>query len=80
MIGRASSTIGEEIIAFVVPRGAPRHEDLAQHCRAVLTSERWPDHVFYIDALPQNAAGKLERLQLRALADARLGQSGRKSD
>jgi acyl-coenzyme A synthetase/AMP-(fatty) acid ligase len=72
VIGRASATIGEEIIAFVVPRGAPRHEDLAQHCRAVLTSERWPDHVFYIDALPQNAAGKLERLQLRALADARL--------
>ena len=80
VIGRASPTLGEEIVAFVVPRGAPRHEDLAQHCRAVLTAERWPDHVFYIDALPQNAAGKVERPQLRAMADARLAPSGRRTD
>lgn len=80
VIGRPSSIIGEEIIAFVVARGAPRHEELAQHCRAVLTTERWPDQVFYIDALPHNAAGKVERLQLRALADARLAPSSRKLD
>jgi acyl-coenzyme A synthetase/AMP-(fatty) acid ligase len=72
VIGRPSPRVGEEIIAFVVPRGAPQHADLAGHCRAALSAERWPDHVLYIDRLPRNAGGKIERPRLRALADARL--------
>jgi acyl-coenzyme A synthetase/AMP-(fatty) acid ligase len=30
--------------------------------------------VFYIDMLPRNAGGKVERMRLRALADAQLAQ------
>lgn len=75
VIGRPSQRLGEEIVAFVVSNGPQQHDDLARHCRAALPSDRWPDHVFYIDALPRNAGGKVERLRLRALADARLAQT-----
>ncbi|MFZ3310109.1 MAG: class I adenylate-forming enzyme family protein [Xanthobacteraceae bacterium] len=75
VIGRPSQKRGEEIVAFLVPSGAPQHEDIANHCRAALAPDRWPDHVFYIDVLPRNAAGKVERPRLRILADARLAQN-----
>jgi acyl-coenzyme A synthetase/AMP-(fatty) acid ligase len=72
VISSPSAKVGEALVAFVVSGAEPRHEELARHCRMNLPSNRWPDHVFYIDALPRNAAGKIERPRLRALAEARL--------
>jgi acyl-coenzyme A synthetase/AMP-(fatty) acid ligase len=72
VISSPSAKLGEALVAFVVSGAEPRHEELARHCRMNLPSDRWPDHVFYIDALPRNAAGKIERPRLRALAEARL--------
>lgn len=75
VISSPSATLGEELVAFVVPGAEPRHEELARHCRMNLPADRWPDHVFYIDVLPRNAAGKIERPRLRALAQARLANA-----
>jgi long-chain acyl-CoA synthetase len=57
----------DEIVALVVPRGRAEHEALAAHCRSRLHPERRPNRVFYADALPKTAAGKLDRVRVRAL-------------
>lgn len=65
---RANGAPGEEIVAVVVARGEAQHESLAQHCRAKLPPERWPDRVFYAQALPKTPGGKLDRAQVKSMA------------
>jgi long-chain acyl-CoA synthetase len=57
----------DEMVALVVPRGRADHEALAVHCRSRLPPERRPDRVFYADTLPRTAAGKLDRVRVRAI-------------
>jgi acyl-coenzyme A synthetase/AMP-(fatty) acid ligase len=58
---------GEEVVALVVARGEAQHEALAQHCRKGLPPARWPERVFYAQALPKTPAGKLDRNQVKNL-------------
>src|SRR5439155_23577607 len=53
---------------FVVPRAQPEKAALAEYCRARIPNEKFPDRVFFVKALPKNANGKLDRLQLKSLA------------
>jgi long-chain acyl-CoA synthetase len=57
----------DELVVLVVPRGQPQHEALAQHCQARLPAQHWPDSVFYAQALPKTAAGKLDRARVKAI-------------
>jgi long-chain acyl-CoA synthetase len=57
----------DEIVALVVPCGRVEHEALAGHCRSRLRPECRPDRVFYADALPKTAAGKLDRVRVRQI-------------
>lgn len=61
---------GEIIVAFIVPRpGAPRSESaLNAHCRSLLSSYKVPDRIFFREALPLTATGKLMRRELADLA------------
>jgi acyl-CoA synthetase (AMP-forming)/AMP-acid ligase II len=68
VVGRPVTGMGEEVIAFVVPRGEAQHEALAEHCRGLLRPEKRPDRVFYMDSLPRLGSGKLDRGKLRKLA------------
>ncbi len=58
---------GDEMVALVVPRGQAQHEALAEHCRNRLPAERRPDTVYYANVLPKTAAGKLDRVQVKAM-------------
>ena len=70
--GAPDADKGEIIVAFVVPRpGAqPNTDVLMQHCRTLLSSYKLPDRIFFRDALPLTATGKLMRRDLKALAEA----------
>jgi long-chain acyl-CoA synthetase len=63
VIGRPRAGDADEIIAFVVRRGALDHDALAVFCRARLAGDRWPDQIYYMDALPR-VSGKVDRVQL----------------
>jgi acyl-CoA synthetase (AMP-forming)/AMP-acid ligase II len=68
VVGRPSERWGEEVVAFVVPRGAPPDPDqLEQHCRAVLAGYKIPRAWHFVDSLPRNAAGKITKGELRSL-------------
>src|SRR5258708_23001113 len=45
-----------------------QHDALAEHCRAKLPSERWPDRVFYAQSLPRAPGGKVDRGQIKQIA------------
>jgi acyl-coenzyme A synthetase/AMP-(fatty) acid ligase len=76
VVGMPSQTRGEEVVAFVVTRGALAHDELARHCRERLAFEQRPDRVYYLDDLPRIAGGKVDRARLQSLA---LGEMVRQS-
>ena len=64
--GTPSQTWGEQVEAWVVPRGTGADPDeLLQHCRARLTAYKCPKQVHVVQALPRNAMGKVLRAELR---------------
>jgi acyl-coenzyme A synthetase/AMP-(fatty) acid ligase len=63
-----------QVIAIVVPRGEQQLEALAQHCRAHLKPEKFPDQLFWMPALPRTANGKVDRGALAASIQKRLQQ------
>jgi len=64
--GVPDAVYGEEVIAWVVPKpGADLSaEDVIAHCGKDLAPFKTPKKVFFIDALPRNDRGKLDRKNL----------------
>ncbi len=67
-IGVPDRQWGERIVAAVVVAegAAPTADELRESVRAALRSNRTPDHVEFVDALPYNDSGKLLRRVLRS--------------
>lgn len=59
---------GEEVLALVVraPGTSPSAPELIQHCRATLARFKCPTRVEWVDEVPRNAAGKIQKAELRA--------------
>jgi fatty-acyl-CoA synthase len=52
-------------IAVVVARTPTTGEDLVAHCRTRLAHFKAPRTVFFVDSLPRNAMGKVQKFKLR---------------
>jgi acyl-coenzyme A synthetase/AMP-(fatty) acid ligase len=68
VVGIPSRERGEAIVAFVVKQPNLDHAELVRHCQTVLAAPQRPEHVYYIDALPRIAGGKVDRSKLQSLA------------
>jgi acyl-CoA synthetase (AMP-forming)/AMP-acid ligase II len=72
VIGVPDPRMGEVGMAFVVP--APGHEIdpevLIAWCREQMANYKVPRHIELVDAIPLNAAGKVDKLELRRRAAA----------
>lgn len=62
--GVASEEWGEVVTAWVVPAAAVTEEQLLAFVAARLTAYKCPRRVHFVDALPKNAMGKLQRGRL----------------
>jgi long-chain acyl-CoA synthetase len=64
---------GETVKAYVVvrPGGTLTEEEVLEHCRKNLTGYKVPKHVYFIDAIPKSAVGKILRREMKDL-DAKL--------
>lgn len=63
--GVPSAEWGEQVVAWVVPDGAPpRASDLLAFAADDLASYKRPREVRFVDALPRNEMGKVQRQQL----------------
>jgi len=69
VVGVPSSTMGEEVKAFVVLReehkGKITEQEIIDHCQKTLAKYKTPRFVEFIDVLPRNAIGKVQRKELR---------------
>jgi fatty-acyl-CoA synthase len=77
VVGIASEKFGEEVGAFVILKpGAVRDdgeaitpEDVRDFCRGQISRYKIPKYVFFVDAYPLTASGKIQKYALRELGD-----------
>ena len=62
--GIPSERWGEEVTAFVVKRAPVKSEDLIAYTRERLATYKCPRDVRFIEAIPRNAMGKVDRSKL----------------
>lgn len=72
VVGKDDPVWGQVVWAYVVPikEGALSESELFVHCEGFLASYKLPAKIHFVDALPQNATGKIDRFELKALANA----------
>lgn len=70
VVGVPSERWGEEVVAFVVPRGSVGVdvEAVRSHCRRHLSNFKCPKRILPLDELPADAMGKVRREELIAIA------------
>jgi acyl-CoA synthetase (AMP-forming)/AMP-acid ligase II len=70
IVSMPDPVLGEIGVAFVIPvsGAAPQLDDLRAHVKATLADYKRPDRLVVVDALPQTAMGKVDKLALAALA------------
>lgn len=68
-IGVPDERLGERIVAFVVPLPGTgvSDQDFLAHCNSKLARYKVPREVRFVDMLPRNATGKIDRIKLRAM-------------
>lgn len=67
VVGLPDAEWGEAVTAFVVTDGGQVTEpDLIEHCRQRLAGYKTPKRVEFMDRLPRNAMGKVQKSRLRA--------------
>lgn len=67
VVGVPDEIYGEAVAAFVErdpKKKAPTAEEIIAHCRESIASYKKPKFVFFVDALPRNAVGKILKHQL----------------
>jgi acyl-CoA synthetase (AMP-forming)/AMP-acid ligase II len=71
--GIADPDLGAQVVAWIVaaPGTSAQVEALRQHCRDRLADFKQPREFRFVDSLPRNAAGKLQRRNLGALQSRR---------
>lgn len=65
VVGIPSQRMGEEVKAFVVAREPVEDEELKAFCRDALANYKTPSEIEFVDALPRNAVGKIDKKELR---------------
>jgi len=70
-VGWPSTSLGEEIVLFVVVGGETDQAAIRSFCRANLGPQKQPKEIIILDALPRNANGKVVRRDLAATLPAR---------
>ncbi|MFV0245633.1 MAG: AMP-binding protein [Qingshengfaniella sp.] len=71
VIGLPHHDFGEGVVAVVIPEGPPLSaEKIIARCRDHLAAFKSPKAVIFLDALPRNAMGKVEKAKLRVTYEA----------
>jgi long-chain acyl-CoA synthetase len=70
VVGKPDEFMGEEVVAYVVqaPGAKATAEELTAHCQANLAKYKCPRRIEFLDSMPKNAIGKIQKKELRNLA------------
>jgi acyl-CoA synthetase (AMP-forming)/AMP-acid ligase II len=63
--------MGEDVFAYVVlkPGGEASEEELVEYCRSHLAKYKCPKSIKFLDAMPKTPIGKIQKKELRKLAE-----------
>ncbi len=67
VIGRRTRNNEEEVIAFLAGRRTLELGAMVAHCRTHLESTKRPQHIHFMEALPRNPSGKIDKQALAEL-------------
>jgi acyl-CoA synthetase (AMP-forming)/AMP-acid ligase II len=67
VVGRTHAEWGEEVVAFVVARGAVGRDELDALCLENIARFKRPKEYRFVEALPKNNYGKILKTELRKL-------------
>jgi long-chain acyl-CoA synthetase len=78
VVGRPDPVMGEVPVAFVTryPGNTTTVEDLLAHAREHLTRVKVPVEVIFVDEIPKNPVGKIDKPTLRRRLTAQLASAG----
>ena len=65
VVGMPSERMGEEVKAYVVKGGSVDADTLMAYCRERLANYKTPSQIEFVEALPRNAIGKIDKKELR---------------
>jgi len=70
VVGKPDELMGEEVVAYVVlaPGAEVSAEELIAHCQSNLAKYKCPKTVKFLDELPKNPIGKIQKKDLRKMA------------
>jgi long-chain acyl-CoA synthetase len=70
VVGKPDELMGEEVVAYVVkvPGTNVTAEELIAHCQSNLAKYKCPRRIEFLDAMPKNPIGKVQKKELRKLA------------
>ncbi len=69
VVGLPDPEWGQRVVAAVVTEPAVAEAELTQHCRELLSKAKLPRGFVFVEALPRNANGKVDRAAVRAVFD-----------
>jgi malonyl-CoA/methylmalonyl-CoA synthetase len=71
VLGRPDPEMGEQVVAFIVPNAdqTPSAADIIAFCREHLASYKKPRQIIFVEALPRNALGKVQKHVLKAICE-----------
>ncbi|NCD34784.1 MAG: AMP-binding protein [Spartobacteria bacterium] len=80
VVGVPDDKYGEIVGAFVILRSGQRttEEDLREACRNSMARYKVPKYIFFVDAYPLTASGKIQKYKLREQACELLGRTMKK--
>jgi malonyl-CoA/methylmalonyl-CoA synthetase len=63
VLGAPDADLGEQVVAVIVPKAGqtPDATDIIAYCRERLASYKKPRRVVFVDSLPRNALGKVQK-------------------
>lgn len=78
VVGVPDPIYGEAVAAFIEvhPGSDISASDVAEHCKSRIASYKKPKHMFFVEALPRNALGKVLKTELRTDALRKLATEG----
>jgi fatty-acyl-CoA synthase len=76
--GITSVKYGEEVGAFVILKegAAVTEEEIKDFCRGKISRFKIPKYIFFLDAYPMTASGKIQKYKLRDLGNEKVKELG----
>jgi len=71
VIGHRAPSNEEEVIAFLVSRRPVEFAAIVAHCRSHLAPAKRPQHIHFVETLPKNPSGKIDKPALAKLLTER---------